>query len=696
MEGLIVEITIKNCNSIDETKIELYADKLNIKYGMNGTGKSTIVKAIELAANNEEVDLSSLMPFKYLGKPETEIIKPSIEGLDSIDSVLVFDENYVDQIVFKQDEVVNNSFEIFIKTEKYDQKMKEIEKLVAEIKETFISNANIEQVIKDLTDLNDSFGKSKTGYSAAGRIGKGIGKGNKLEHIPESLISYEPFLKKTDNVKWIGWHMKGNEFLDTDTGCPYCIAPTTEEKKETILSVSKEYDAKSIEHLNKFIEILDNLGKYFNSETKEQIQTIAINKNGLSKDETAYLVEVKDHVVRLKDNLSSLKDLSFFSFKDDENIQNKVKGLKINLGLLSHVNSNDTKNIVDEINKSIDSVLVNIGLLQGEVHWQKREIKKNIKKHKNEINEFLKYAGYEYYVDVEKDGDSYKMRLKHKDFETSINNSSKHLSYGERNAFSLVLFMYECLSKKPDLIILDDPISSFDKNKKFAIVEMLFCRKNSFQGKMVLMMTHDFEPVIDIISTFHGRFQPIPHASFIKYNEGKVSEVEIKKNDIISFGQVCTENMQGQNEDIIKLIYLRRYYEILDDKGVEYQLLSNLLHKETTPISQPGNLVMTVESIEQATTSIKEKVAGFDYNNALSFVNDKDKMMLIYNQTNNNYEKLQIFRIVNELQHDSSVIKKFIDETFHIENEFIMQLNPSKYDFIPHYIISECDNMLAT
>ncbi len=402
MDGFTMELTIKNCNSIDETNIELSPGKLNIKYGTNGTGKSTIVKAIDLAVNNEE-DLSSLMPFKYLGKAEAEVSKPSIEGLDSIGSVLVFDENYVDQIVFKQDEVVSNSFEIFIKTEEYDQKMVEIEKLVEEIKETFKSNASIEQVIKDLTDLSDSFGKSKTGYSAAGRIGKGIGKGNKLEHIPENLIPYEPFLKKSDNVKWIGWHMKGNEFLDADTGCPYCVAPTTEEKKETILSVSKEYDAKSIEHLNKFLEILESLGNYFNPETKEQIQAIALNKDGLSKDETAYLVEVKDHVFRLKDNLSSLKDLSFFSFKDDDNVQNKIEEFKINLGLISHVNSDDTKSIVDEVNNSIDGVLVNIGRLQGEVNKQKIEIQKNIQKHKKEINEFLKYAGYEYYVDIDED-----------------------------------------------------------------------------------------------------------------------------------------------------------------------------------------------------------------------------------------------------------------------------------------------------
>jgi wobble nucleotide-excising tRNase len=41
--------------------------------------------------------------------------------------------------------------------------------------------------------------------------------------------------------------------------------------------------------------------------------------------------------------------------------------------------------------------------------------------------------------------------------------------------------MFETLYKKSDLIILDDPISSFDKNKKYAILQMLFREDNSFK-----------------------------------------------------------------------------------------------------------------------------------------------------------------------------------------------------------------------
>ncbi len=41
-----LEVTIKNCNSIDIADILVTEGCLNIKYGPNGIGKSTIAKAI--------------------------------------------------------------------------------------------------------------------------------------------------------------------------------------------------------------------------------------------------------------------------------------------------------------------------------------------------------------------------------------------------------------------------------------------------------------------------------------------------------------------------------------------------------------------------------------------------------------------------------------------------------------------------
>ncbi|EBZ9501897.1 hypothetical protein EH144_25485 [Salmonella enterica subsp. enterica serovar Typhimurium] len=40
-------------------------------------------------------------------------------------------------------------------------------------------------------------------------------------------------------------------------------------------------------------------------------------------------------------------------------------------------------------------------------------------------------------------------------------------------------------------------------------------------------------------------------------------------------------------------------------------------------------------------------------------------------------------------------LRKFVNETYHIENEFICQLDPSRFDLIPEYVIMECDKLIA-
>ncbi|MFW8254034.1 AAA family ATPase, partial [Klebsiella pneumoniae] len=76
--------------------------------------------------------------------------------------------------------------------------------------------------------------------------------------------------------------------------------------------------------------------------------------------------------------------------------------------------------------------------------------------------------------------------------------------------------------RKPGLIILDDPISSFDKNKKFAILEMLFRREPSdcLKSKTVLMLTHDVEPIIDTIRAVRQQFNNQVSAAYLRYSRG--------------------------------------------------------------------------------------------------------------------------------------------------------------------------------
>lgn len=692
-----MDIIIKNCNSIDEAKISIIENKLNIKYGMNGTGKSTIAKAIGLNCTSP-VDLSSLQPFKLRGQIKKAQIYPSIAGTESIKSVKIFNDDYIEQFLFKQTEVMQNSFEIFIKNKDYEKRMEEIEKLIIEVRETFKKNSALETVIRDLNSLCECFGKSEKGFTKVSRIAKAVSKENKIENIPSGLEPYSEFIKSETNVGWIKWQIEGNKFLDISTNCPYCTSPT-DNNRERILSVEKQYDAKAVEHLNALQEIFDKLRNYFSEVAIENIQTILKKKADLLPEQEQFFNNLRGEAEALRGRLSELKSISYFSFEEKEKVIEKIERLKINMNMFTALNSESTTSIVNELNHCLDSVILKAGLLQGEIALQRNSIKQTITKYKCEINDFLKFAGYKYSVDMIKDGDSIKMILRHEDSVEALENIGSYLSFGESNAFSLVLFMYESLSQNPDIIILDDPISSFDRAKKFAIIEMLFRRKGNFRGRTVLMLTHDIEPIIDIVRNFSDRFAEFSTAHFLRTSLGKIEEIEIKRSDIISFTQVCNQNIDNQKEDIIKLIYLRRYQEILDNKSLAYQMLSSLFHKKLIPDikkqDEEMNIPMTQEQIENALATIKEKIEGFDYFSLQKQLENTDEMIRIYKNTNNNYEKLQLFRLIQNDNHENEVLRKFVNETFHIENESIMQLNPHKYDFIPAYIISECDKVLS-
>ena len=329
-------------------------------------------------------------------------------------------------------------------------------------------------------------------------------------------------------------------------------------------------------------------------------------------------------------------------------------------------------------------------------------MKRTIERHQKDINEFLSYAGYSYAVEVAGEGEQAQLKLRHIDHEEHLNGGSQHLSFGERNAFSIVLFMYECISKKPDLIILDDPISSFDKNKKYAILEMLFRRdaESCLKNKTVLMLTHDVEPIIDTIKSLSGKFSNQTSASFLRLAAGKINELDISKDDIQTFSHICKNALASNRDDIVKLIYLRRHFEITDNKGDAYQVLSNILHKreraiDTREAKGTDDKYPEMENTKfvNGCAEISNGLVGFSYTNILNRIADSNAMRALYGTCTNGYEKLQIFRLLG-IDAGNSVIQKFINETYHIENEFICQLDPAKFDTIPEYVIAECDKIL--
>ena len=121
-----MNIEIRNCNNIKEAKISIEKSSLNIKYGMNGAGKSTIAKAI---ANKELLE-----ELKTFGSD----LEPEISISENLKKVEIFNNDFINRITFNGSEVIENGFEVFVKTEEYDKKRKELTDILNKLnRETF-------------------------------------------------------------------------------------------------------------------------------------------------------------------------------------------------------------------------------------------------------------------------------------------------------------------------------------------------------------------------------------------------------------------------------------------------------------------------------------------------------------------------------------------------------------------------------
>ena len=328
-----MNIEIRNCNNINYGEFEVVEGRLNIKYAANGTGKSTIAKAFEAFINNDENKIKELVPFKYYNKansPDSEL-----KNIDTFNSIAVFNEKYIENYIFQPNELIKNSFEIFVKTSNYDD---HIESLLQSVNIAFQNHPELDELIEVFLKFVEGFGKAKNGYSAAGAIAKGIGKGNKIRNIPKGLEVYETYLKDKNNIKWLKWQIDGKAYLDMAEQCPYCTAEMEKTRREIILQVSDEYDTKSIEQLNKMLEVFELLYPYFEEKTCQKIKEIAHNVANITETQKAFLLEVKNQIKNLSNQLLGLKQIGFHSLKDSEKIADELSKYKIDLWLLKRWN----------------------------------------------------------------------------------------------------------------------------------------------------------------------------------------------------------------------------------------------------------------------------------------------------------------------------------------------------------------------
>lgn len=204
-------IKIQNCNCIKNADISITDNCLNIKYGVNGTGKSTIGLALISASEPEKGELMELCPYEADKTNETEMPRVISEPYQK---VRVFNEKYVGEYLFKGNGFFDDPFQVFLNSDECNQLMSKITELLAHLQGIFDDSESI-QGLKDFLPEYFSATKYKNGSIAkTGGVGEFLnGNGSGFEKYKE-LDSYRPFYEGrnlSDVAKWAKWRRDGIE-----------------------------------------------------------------------------------------------------------------------------------------------------------------------------------------------------------------------------------------------------------------------------------------------------------------------------------------------------------------------------------------------------------------------------------------------------------------------------------------------------
>lgn len=703
------QIKIENCNNISEGELVIEDGKLNILYGINGTGKTTIAKAIEYSKDPQKIE--ALQSF-FTEDPASVSISPEVG------KILVFNEDFVKDIVFKEDEVIQNSFEVFLKTPNYSQKKAQLDQHLQSLHNIMKQDEEIQELQRLLGQIAGKFKRNANGKLSKTGVYKSVLSKSNLYNIPEELDSYSPFITNTEiNIPWIDWKSKGDAF-DVGDGCPYCSETLNRsvhnQRKEVFKNTYKKADSQNLKDLLDLLESLriyvrpekyDELVSYVKTDVPEDIISAILEKLLLELD---VMLNRFSAIVEFGNRRIVLADIS--------KLDQQINEMEIPKSFFEIFGGEKIENVIKRINDQVFELRSEATILKREMGALKGVMQATIRASQTDINEFLKTAGINYELVILAEDETNSRTILKQYFseeKTDVTKIRDHLSWGEKNAFALILFMYYAVMQDPDLIILDDPISSFDTNKKFAILHRMFKnigkRDISLEGKTVLFLTHDFEPITDFIVV--GKLgEEKAQASFICNEHGIVRAHKIDPNsDVKLITTECSEIAKNTDINIVsRVAFLRKLSELNGRNGewdLVYEILSCLIHASEIKrkVGNTTYIDIDPEDIALGISKIKEYIPDFDYDELRNNIYTKEGIKNLYGIETNAYLKIQLFREMNEiLTHNEVKITqmdnawyKYIDETYHIENDYLHFLDIIKFNIVPSYIIDNVDEIVS-
>lgn len=533
--------------------------------------------------------------------------------------------------------VRENTYERFLKLKPQKDKLELISKYKGKIKELEDAKSGASVIEKTVPDLPSVYKKYDDEY---------------VRKLLEKVVEKPELSEREKKILLIVQQGKANDlserldaFQSSETDeCPYCFQPLTQAYKQSLIHSIEIVLSKEVEQHQKdlkmlFLELVNINLSFFESlpSYKKCAESLTVLNSLIEINNTALQKKIDNPYEPVIVNSDYIKKqaervIAMFLELEKERLEHN-KSAEDTGQLIEELNAINDEIAYYEIKESLNQYNIqNVEFQMEEKEWKRKKInyeqnkikvdaleaqRENVNLAIEAINASLKYIFFtENRLSIEYIDGKYKVLSNGKSV------TPNNISVGERNIIGLSYFFTNILEGKDEknaykeeyMIVIDDPISSYDLENKVGILSFLKYKLSRFmmenENTRVLIMTHDLQTSFDIQKIYN---EIIKESGLKKNHDYKL--LELRERKLVPF------NYRGRQEysELARIVY-----DYANETSEEYDIII-------------GNIMR----------QLLEAYATFEYKKTIEKVTlDEEVLGLLPNQVFITYYKNLMYRLV--------------------------------------------------
>lgn len=622
-------IHIENYRNIKTLDYEPEEGKVNFLFGICGSGKSSLLKAINDKAEAEDATIGM----------STEDIVVSMNGENpQFDKSSIYDE--VHKNLLFEESSKSDYFDIFVGDTSalgtLEQKFNEtISQLLEKQGSLYTFRGQVDDLMKNVNKPG-----AKGTYTPS----------SKLNKMTNALSEAKPVAKEAIrdlDQNHLSWVLTGFTISEdfASKKCPFCNQEIQGSYLNRLEAI-QELEPAAIRPLFKSSSLFQQLNiaepNYDNDQEVKQF-----------KSEIEEIYKIRNDVEKVITLCSSTHSISA--------LNNEFEPIEL---------SSSTVKRFPEISALIESINENSISVKQLLGQMKTEFNKIVNGNASTINTQLRALGIPYHFtirDANRDDKTASYSLMHIHSKQDIDMRAQ-LSTGERNLIALLLFLYR---EDSEIVLIDDPASSYDDYRRTQLFDLIL----SCQAKTIIVVSHDQAFIKRAARAANkdrlGKIQQIVQ------KKERIEIVDITKDSFGCFSDFITNRITHADSYYQIAVNLRLYTDIHKEQlgDTVWGYTSAIIHETSseeirTLLSQNG--VTEAEILEELNDLLKAEIPP--YQDSIDMTTDHFS----------NFERLIVkreeLRNIKGRTEEQERFLGLLNDLVHMNDSMLVCLNPYQYD----------------